>query len=431
MPSDGGDRTESWRGDQQLSETIRCAVDLDSGEPDVVDESVERVDLVESKGCVAAGSEVDAARVARVDPHEDAGRQHEEVHAVRVVRLGDLVEDDGDAIGCLARRGTARRRGSAGGRALPRVAASGGVRGRAPPVVAVPPAQPAGPSLTGRPVSIAGSALRYGGQEHGSRPRIQDGRSGQPPRSPGRGEARPSNAGLASNSSPAGKCLEGAAVSATATRSGTGTTGVLAATCLSTLVVNANTSAVSILLPSISDDTGMSVETLQWAVTGYSLVGAAVIVTSGSLGDVFGRKRVFQLGLLLFVVSCVLIALSTTGGMVIAGRLIQGAAGRHDPGLRAEPALGGEQRRGTAPSRLAVGSGRRGGRGSRTAARRPARRHHRVAGPVLGRRRRRGAVHGADVRDGDRVERPGPAAVDRLRRHRARRAHPRGLHPRR
>lgn len=104
-------------------------------------------------------------------------------------------------------------------------------------------------------------------------------------------------------------------------------TGVLVATCVSTLVVNANTSAVSILLPAISADTGMSVDTLQWAVTGYSLVGAAVIVTSGSLGDVFGRKRVFQLGLLLFVASCVLIALANSGGMVIAGRLIQGAAG--------------------------------------------------------------------------------------------------------
>ena len=103
--------------------------------------------------------------------------------------------------------------------------------------------------------------------------------------------------------------------------------GVLLATCLSTLVVNANTSAVSILLPAISEDTGMSVDTLQWAVTGYSLVGAAVIITSGSLGDVFGRKRIFQLGLLLFVVSCVLIALANSGGMVIAGRVIQGAAG--------------------------------------------------------------------------------------------------------
>ena len=52
-----------------------------------------------------------------------------------------------------------------------------------------------------------------------------------------------------------------------------------------------------------------------------------MIVTSGSLGDVFGRKRIFQLGLLLFVASCVLIALSDSGGMVIAGRVIQGAAG--------------------------------------------------------------------------------------------------------
>ena len=103
--------------------------------------------------------------------------------------------------------------------------------------------------------------------------------------------------------------------------------GVLAATCLSTLVVNANTSAVSILLPAISEDTGTSLDVLQWAVTGYSLVGAAVIITSGSLGDVFGRKRVFQLGLLLFVASCVMIALSSSGGLVIAGRLIQGAAG--------------------------------------------------------------------------------------------------------
>lgn len=106
-----------------------------------------------------------------------------------------------------------------------------------------------------------------------------------------------------------------------------GATAVLIATCLSTLVVNANTSAVSILLPAISADTGTSVDTLQWAVTGYSLMGAAIIVTSGAMGDVFGRKRIFQLGLLLFIVSCVFIALSTSGIAVIIGRIIQGAAG--------------------------------------------------------------------------------------------------------
>lgn len=102
---------------------------------------------------------------------------------------------------------------------------------------------------------------------------------------------------------------------------------VLTATCVSALVVNANTSAVSILLPAISADTATSLDTLQWAITGYLLVGAAVIVTSGALGDVFGRRLVFLGGLGLFVASCVLIALSGSGGGVIAGRVIQGAAG--------------------------------------------------------------------------------------------------------
>lgn len=93
------------------------------------------------------------------------------------------------------------------------------------------------------------------------------------------------------------------------------------------IVSAADTSAVSTLLPAISEDTGASLATLQWAVTGYALVGAAVIVTSGALGDIFGRRRIFIGGLLLFVASCVLIALSDSGGMGIAGRALQGAAG--------------------------------------------------------------------------------------------------------
>ncbi len=114
---------------------------------------------------------------------------------------------------------------------------------------------------------------------------------------------------------------------------------MLAAACVSTLVVNANTSAVTILLPSISEDVDAPVAQLQWAVTGYSLVGAAVIVTSGALGDVLGRRKVFLAGLALFVGSCVLIALSTSAAGVVGGRMIQGAAGRDDPGLRHEPAV--------------------------------------------------------------------------------------------
>lgn len=105
------------------------------------------------------------------------------------------------------------------------------------------------------------------------------------------------------------------------------TAGVLGTACVSTFVVNANTSAVSILLPSISADLDASLAVLQWAVTGYLLVGAATIVTSGALGDVFGRRRIFLLGLALFVASCVLIALAPGAWMVVVGRVIQGAAG--------------------------------------------------------------------------------------------------------
>lgn len=103
--------------------------------------------------------------------------------------------------------------------------------------------------------------------------------------------------------------------------------GVLTAACVSTFVVNANTSAVSILLPSIATDLGAPLGLLQWAVTGYLLVGAAVIVTSGALGDVLGRRRVFLAGLWVFIASCVLIALAGSGWMVVLGRVVQGAAG--------------------------------------------------------------------------------------------------------
>ena len=116
-------------------------------------------------------------------------------------------------------------------------------------------------------------------------------------------------------------------MNASRTTAALGTGGVLGTSCLSTFVVNANTSAVSILLPSIGADLDASLDLLQWAVTGYLLMGAATIVTSGAMGDVFGRRRVFVGGLALFVASCALIALASTGGLVVAGRVIQGAAG--------------------------------------------------------------------------------------------------------
>jgi MFS family permease len=165
--------------------------------------------------------------------------------------------------------------------------------------------------------------------------------------------------------------------------------GVLVVTCLSTLVVNANTSAVSILLPAISDDTGMSVTDV--AVGRHRLLagGCRDHRDSGSLGDVFGRKRIFQLGLLLFVASCVLIALSTSGGAVIAGRCIQGASGATILACGLSLLTVGHAREGQAAGRSRSGARRQASVRRRATARWCLGRGDGLAGAVLDRRGRR------------------------------------------
>src|SRR5829696_4758381 len=147
------------------------------------------------------------------------------------------------------------------------------------------------------------------------------------------------------------------------------TRGVLLVTCLSTLVVNANTSAVSILLPAISNDTGMDVTTLQWAVTGYSFVRADRTLRLGR----HGHRRALH----------------------------PGRFGCDDPRVWAELAHGGHSRGRQAPGGLALGGG--GGRGRRrgTIARWCLGRADNLAGIVLGGRGRRGAVHGDDGNQGE------------------------------
>src|SRR5918993_1284728 len=200
--------------------------------------------------------------------------------------------------------------------------------------------------------------------------------------------------------------------------------GVLAATCVSTLVVNANTSAVTILLPAIAEDVNAPVSTLQWAVTGYSLVGAAFIVTSGALGDVFGRRKIFIGGLVLFIASCVLIALSDTQTGVIGGRCIQGAAGSTilasglslltvassgSERLKAVSLWGAASAVGAAAGPLVGGLG----------------------GALLDRRRDRCSLYPDHVAFDRGVTRPHAAAIDRLVRHSAHCHDPGPAHPRR
>jgi EmrB/QacA subfamily drug resistance transporter len=93
------------------------------------------------------------------------------------------------------------------------------------------------------------------------------------------------------------------------------------------LMVVLDVSIVNVALPSIQDDLDFSVENLQWVVSGYALTFGGFLLLGGRMGDLLGRRRLFMIGLALFAVSSLLCGLSVSSGMLIATRLLQGAAG--------------------------------------------------------------------------------------------------------
>ena len=100
--------------------------------------------------------------------------------------------------------------------------------------------------------------------------------------------------------------------------------GTLAAVCTALFVVAVNTTAVNTLLPAIADFLHASVSSLGWVVSIYLLVTAAFIVTGGELGDILGRRKIFLLGIALYAVASVVIALAQAQWVVILGRGLQG-----------------------------------------------------------------------------------------------------------
>jgi EmrB/QacA subfamily drug resistance transporter len=84
---------------------------------------------------------------------------------------------------------------------------------------------------------------------------------------------------------------------------------------------------VNVALPTIGRDLHASTGSLQWVLSGYLLTLASLILLGGSLGDRFGRRRVFVLGAGMFAASSLLCALAPTIGLLIAARLVQGAGG--------------------------------------------------------------------------------------------------------
>lgn len=102
---------------------------------------------------------------------------------------------------------------------------------------------------------------------------------------------------------------------------------VLAAVVLGSGAAFLEGSVVSIALPAIGRDFGLELGGLQWIVNGYMIALGSLIILGGSLGDQFGRRRIFVLGAVGFSLTSVLCALAPSAEFLVAARVLQGAAG--------------------------------------------------------------------------------------------------------
>jgi EmrB/QacA subfamily drug resistance transporter len=84
---------------------------------------------------------------------------------------------------------------------------------------------------------------------------------------------------------------------------------------------------VNVAIPSIQTSLGASYSAIQWIIAGYALTFALFLITGGRLGDIFGRRRLFKLGVAGFTIASALCAAAPTPGALIAARLLQGFAG--------------------------------------------------------------------------------------------------------
>src|SRR6476659_2944625 len=85
--------------------------------------------------------------------------------------------------------------------------------------------------------------------------------------------------------------------------------------------------AVNVALPSIGRDLGATLSGLQWTVTAYTLTLASLILLGGSLGDRFGRRRVFLIGVGWFAAASLVCGLAQTTGQLVVARAVQGVGG--------------------------------------------------------------------------------------------------------
>lgn len=102
---------------------------------------------------------------------------------------------------------------------------------------------------------------------------------------------------------------------------------VLVATILGSSMAFIDGSVVNVALPALQRDFHATSSDVQWVVEAYALFLAALLLVGGSLGDRFGRRRMFMLGTIIFVLASALCGFSPNNGLLIAARAMQGVGG--------------------------------------------------------------------------------------------------------
>jgi EmrB/QacA subfamily drug resistance transporter len=102
---------------------------------------------------------------------------------------------------------------------------------------------------------------------------------------------------------------------------------ILFTTVLGSSMALLDSTVVNVALPRIGDDLGASLSALQWTVNAYMVTLAGLILLGGSLGDHYGRRKIFMLGVVWFAAASLLCGLALNAGMLIAARALQGIGG--------------------------------------------------------------------------------------------------------
>ena len=98
---------------------------------------------------------------------------------------------------------------------------------------------------------------------------------------------------------------------------------ILVVCSMSLLLVGLDATIVNVALPAIHDSFHSTLEGLQWTVDAYTLVLASLLMLTGSTADRFGRRRIFQAGLVVFSLGSLLCALAPSLGLLVAFRVVQ------------------------------------------------------------------------------------------------------------